>query len=128
MREFASTVLFLLAVFGLANAIATLKIGRWIFGEGYCDKEGCKAEGHPKEKRRFLGRIPHLGDLFYCAACLAFWIGMAMSYWLMSPASAFCPVKWGATAIDGLAACGATWLLYLKAERLAADPTKKLDL
>lgn len=128
MREIASTVLFLMAVFGLSNAIAALKIGRWFFGIGYCDKKDCKDPKHPKELRRFLGRIPHVGDLFYCAACLSFWIGMACSKWIMSPSAPFCATWWGAMLVDGMAACGMSWMLYLLAERLASDPTKALDL
>lgn len=113
-------VIFILAVFGLSTAIAVLKIGRMLFGQGYCSKEGCSAPGHPKELRRFLGRLPVIGDLFYCPSCLAAWIGMGISRIAVSPSSVAAPMPWwAAMVLDGLAACGAVWLLHLLAERLS---------
>lgn len=112
-------VIFLGATYGLANAIAVLKIGQMIFGIGYCPEEGCKDPGHPKELRRFLGRIPYAGDLFYCPPCLAFWIGMLISVLVVSPSRIVIRVPWHGTIMDGLLASGAIWLLHLIAERLS---------
>ncbi len=111
--------LFLMSVHALATAIAVLKIGRFIFGKGHCDQKECLALGHPKEHRRFLGRIPYVGDLFYCTPCLAFWIGMAASAYVVSPARRVCPFWWQAMIMDGLAACAVSWILFLVAARLA---------
>lgn len=110
--------LFFLSVYGLANAF-TLKIGQFVFGKSRCSKKDCTAPGHPKETRKFLGRIPYLGDLFYCVACLSCWIGMAESAWFLSPASEICPVRWKAIVIDGLAAAGVSWILLVWTERQA---------
>jgi len=97
-------LVFLLAVYGLANAVAVLKIGRYFLGT--------------YKERRFLGRAPFLGDLLYCPPCLAFWIGVACSAWVLSPAGVYVDVRWKALVLDGLAASGAAYLLHLAAERL----------
>jgi hypothetical protein len=117
--ELLALLIFVFAVYGLANAIAVLKFGQLFFGIGYCTKEGCDAKGHPKELRVGPGRIPWLGDIFYCPPCLAFWIGMVFSLVVLSPTSVLTPVVWKATVMDGLVASGAIWLLHLIAERLA---------
>jgi hypothetical protein len=109
--------IFLMSVHGLATAIAVLKIGRHILGEGYCTKEGCSSPGHPHELRKFIGRIPRIGDLFYCTPCLSFWIGMGFSWKVLSPARAVCPVWWQAMVLDGLMACAVSWLLFLVAKK-----------
>lgn len=111
-------LVFLGAVYGLSNAIAVLKFGQFIFGYAYCRKEGCTNARHPKEFRKFLGRIPYLGDLFYCPPCLAFWFGMAASGFGVSPSSFVTDVAWKATVMDGLLASGVVWILHLIAERL----------
>lgn len=112
---------FLLAVYGLATAIAVLKIGKFIFGDGYCAEDGCPDPRHPTDRRKLLGRIPYLGDLFYCPPCLSFWIGMACSAYVISPSRAVCAVWWQAMVLDGLMACGASWILFVTTERLAKD-------
>lgn len=117
MRSLLSLILFLLAVYGLSNAIAVLKIGRYFLGVGHCTEKECKAPGHPHDKRRFLGRIPYLGDLFYCPPCLGFWIGIAFSVLIFSPASEFTRVQWKSAVTDGLAASGMIWLLHAWAMR-----------
>lgn len=120
-------LLLILSVYGLANAVAVLKIGQFIFGQGHCKFAECRHPRHPYEKRKFLGRIPKLGDLFYCPPCLAFWFGMAFSVWIFSPAwlvwSALGldrAVFWKAVVLDGLVASAVTWLLHALAMRLAA--------
>lgn len=110
--------IFLMSVHGLATAIAVLKLGRHIFGEGYCTEEGCPSTRHPYEHRRFLGRIPKFGDLFYCTPCLSFWIGMGVSWKALSPARLVCPVWWQAMVLDGLMACAVSWLLFLAAKKV----------
>lgn len=121
MRELFSFVLFALAVYGLANAVAVLKIGRFFFGTGYCDEDGCPMPGHPLDKRRFLGRIPYLGDLFYCPPCIAFWIGMLGSWLVMSPAALYVVTSWKAMIVDGLAVSAVAWLLFTWTERNTAS-------
>lgn len=117
MRLCVALVLFLLSVYGLSNAIAVLKIGQFIFGKGHCSDTDCKAPNHPKDKRRFLGRVPYFGDLFYCPPCLAFWIGIAFSILVFSPASEFTGISWKSAITDGLAASGMIWLLHAWAMR-----------
>lgn len=120
MKELALFALYLMAVHGLANAIAFLKVGRWIFGLGYCEEEGCPAQGHPKEHRRFLARIPHFGDLFFCPPCLSFWIGIAFSRFIFSPALLLSgiPILWWKAALaDGLAASAFSFFAHLWAQR-----------
>lgn len=115
-----AAAIFVLAVYGLANAIANLKFGRYFFGKERCEKgEACQVPGHPFETRRFLGRVPFVGDLFYCAPCLAFWFGVMGSLWVLSPAAQLVGVWWKAMILDGLMASGATWLLHVAAEKLA---------
>lgn len=111
--------IFLMSVHGLATAIAVLKIGRFVFGEGYCEKEKCPEARHPYELRKFLGRIPKLGDLFYCTPCLAFWIGMGFSWKILSPARLVCPIWWQAMVIDGLMACAVSWVLFVVTKKTA---------
>jgi hypothetical protein len=130
MREAAAFVLYLLAVHGLANAIAFLKVGRWIFGTGYCEKEECSAPGHPKEGRRFLARIPHLGDLFFCPPCLSFWIGIVFSRLAFSPLLLLVPLSipwWKAAVLDGLAASAFSFFAHIAAQRtiFGATPGEK---
>lgn len=117
MHELIGVGLFVLAVYGLANALAVLKIGQFLFGVGYCDEDGCPETAHPKDKRRFLGRIPYLGDLFYCPPCLAFWIGMFASQVLLSPAAPFIAIWWKSMIVDGLVASAVAWLLYTWTEK-----------
>lgn len=110
--------IFLMSVHGLATALSVLKIGRYIFGQGYCDKVECAAPRHPLEHRKLLGRIPKVGDLFYCTACLSFWIGMAVSWKILSPASLVCSVWWQAMLLDGLMACAVSWILFVVVRKL----------
>lgn len=117
-------VVYVMAIFGLATAIAVLKFGQFFFGIGHCPTKDCKAQGHPKELRRFLGRIPYVGDLFYCPPCLAFWFGVGISLAIVSPSRFVIASVWQAAFMDGLLASGAIWLLHLIAERLG----HKLDL
>lgn len=108
MTTLVGLALFLLAVYGVANAVVVLKT-RKVF-------------------EALFGKIPILRDLIKCPPCVAFWVGMACSLWIFSPASMFCPRWWAAMLVDGFAAVGAIWLLHLKAERLAEGPSQKLDL
>lgn len=141
---------FLLSVYGLANAIAMLKIGCYFFGDPtdeiilengtkiawktladngggdhykVSDFRGREWELKKSDvsrvlRRKGLGRIPYVGDLFYCPACLSFWIGMAASLWIVSPAAQVCPVWWKAMLLDGFMACAASWLFHAVSMRL----------
>ena len=95
----AQTLFFILAIFGAANAVAVLKIGE-VF-RGTC-----------KEPKRF-GRIPYFGKMFFCPACLAFWMGLAMSAWVLSPGSLVCAERWQSILVDGFAGSGAVWLIHV---------------
>lgn len=114
-------LVFLLSVYGLATAIAVLKIGQFFFGKERCSKAECAAPGHPFETRKFLGRIPYVGDLFYCPPCLSFWIGMGISAKVLSPAREVCQVWWQAMFLDGLMACAVSWILFVITEKTAKD-------
>ena len=145
-----TVVIFLLAVYGLANAIAMLKIGVYFFGDpvdevvlsggqkvswtSLMDKgetiEVEDSSGHTFEfrkidvkriqRRKGLGRIPYLGEMFYCPACLSFWIGMATSWWILSPAAQVCVRGWKTTLLDGLMACAVSWLLHVFSMKMTA--------
>lgn len=104
MRETAKLVVFVMAVYGLANAIAVLKFGKYFLGT--------------YSERKFLGKIPFLGDLFYCPPCLSFWIGMGFSWAFLSPSSEWVFVWWKAMLVDGLLASAFAYLFHLTSERL----------
>lgn len=104
MRQLVGFLIFVLATYGLANAIAVLKFGKFFFGTW--------------QERRFLGRIPYLGDLFYCPPCLAFWIGILFSWGGLSPSGDFVTLGWRAMVVDGLVASACAYLLHVAAERL----------
>lgn len=108
MRELSALVLFLLAVYGVANAIVVLKT-RLVF-------------------QAVLGKIWIVKDLIQCPPCVGFWVAVVFSRLILSPGSYFCGTWWAATVVDGFSGLGAVWLLHLRAERLAADPQKALDL
>jgi hypothetical protein len=110
--------IFIFSIYGLANAVAVLKLGQFFFGRSHCTTEGCTAPGHPRETRRGLGRIPYLGDLFYCPPCLAFWFGIGLSRLGLSPSALSLDAWWKAALVDGLLASGVVWLLHVTAERL----------
>jgi len=100
--------IFLLAVYGLANAVAVLKIGRYFIGT--------------HKARKGLGRIPYFGDMLYCPPCQAFWYGMAFSKYALSPSREYVVAQgqplWTSVIMDGLAACAVAYLLHVLAERL----------
>ncbi len=142
-------IYFALAVYGVANAIAVLKIGIYFFGEPVDEiilKTGEKLPGrivsdqavsfeiegpygekttvpkteiHKIQKRKGLGRIPYLGDLFYCPACLSFWIGMGISAWVFSPSTELVPFRPHAIILDGLVASSISWILHVLTMKLA---------
>jgi uncharacterized protein YbdZ (MbtH family) len=106
VRDLFALLVFVTAVYGLANAIAVLKFGRFLFGTW--------------KERKGLGRIPYAGDLFYCPPCLAFWIGMAASKWFVSPAGAVVPAGWKAMIADGLVASAFAYLAHVWAEKTSS--------
>lgn len=116
--------LFALAVFGLASAVTVLKIGRYFFGTSHCEEKECQNSKHPYETRKFLGRIPYFGDLFYCPPCLGFWLGMGTSVWILSPSQELIEVWWKAMLLDGCVAVGIVWILHVAVMRMAAMEKK----
>ena len=104
-------VVMVLAVYGLANAIAVLKAGypiRTLF-------ETLETKARNKWVKGFWGfwRV-----LFKCAPCLSFWLGMAGSAWVLSITKELIPDWRMAMVVDGLIVCGTSWLIHLTAERL----------
>src|SRR5438445_13655667 len=101
MDKLVALIVFLLAVYGVANAVCVLKT-RLVF-------------------QAIFGKVPVLKDLIKCPPCVAFWTGLALSHWFFSPASSFCGTWWKPMILDGFISLGAVWLLHLRAERIAAD-------
>ena len=101
-----SVAIFVLAVYGLASALTVLKFGRYFFGT------------YEADKRKFLGKIPFFGDIFYCPPCISFYIGMAVSVFFLSPSRTMVPVWWKAMILDGLMAVAFSYLAHAAAERL----------
>lgn len=93
-----SLVVFIFAVYGLSNALTVLKT-RVIL-------------------QSTLGRVPIVGKMAYCPACVAFWLGLAASVWVLSPASLAGAQGWTARLLDACMACGVTYILHVLAERL----------
>lgn len=104
-------LLFVLATYGLANAVAVLKIGRYFIGT--------------YKFRKGLGRIPYFGDMLYCPPCQAFWYGMACSKWALSPSREYIVAQgqpaWTSVLLDGLVACAVSYLLHVLAEWLGHE-------
>lgn len=90
-------IVFLLAVYGLANAIAVLKAGVPI--------------------KAALAGIPILGSLVRCPPCISFWAGMACSLWVLSPAAKVVDTAWKAALLDGLVACAFSYFAHVVMER-----------
>ncbi|HXX92245.1 MAG TPA: hypothetical protein VEN81_01345 [Planctomycetota bacterium] len=97
-------ILFLLAIYGLASALTVLKFGQYFFGT--------------YKERKFLGRVPFFGDIFYCPPCISFYLGMAASVFILSPSRDLVPVWWKAMLLDGLAAVAFSYLAHAAAEKL----------
>jgi hypothetical protein len=95
---FFALVVFLLATYGLANAISVLKFGLPI-------RKVCKP-------------VPVLGALICCPACIAFWLGLGGSVGALSPSAAVIDIWWKAMVVDGLMASGFTWVVHVLAEKL----------
>jgi hypothetical protein len=112
MRDLVSLAVFLLATYGLANAIAVLKAGKPI--RNLLERLAQPPWEWPFRKAPW--RFLHA--LFRCPPCLAFWIGVAFSVWLLSPASAFCAERWKAVVLDGLAASAFSYLTHVTMEKM----------
>jgi len=118
-------IFFLLAVYGLANSIAVLKAGKMVRNplEALADFWAGSLWGLPW---RFLVA------LVKCPPCLSFWIGMAASWQGFSPSRDVILARggqeWMAIAMDGLAACGASWILHVAAMRMCIGIEKILDV
>lgn len=116
-------VVFLLSVYGLATSVAILKAGRLVL--------------HPLEALSELWKgsvwgMPwrFLSALVRCPPCLSFWIGVAGSRWVLSPSRHLVAGGnvWTAAVVDGLAACGSTWLLHVAAMRMCVGIEKLLEI
>ena len=91
--------LFLLAVYGgtvIVSVLKTRKIFEFVFG-----------------------RIPVLGALIRCPICVSFWIGIALSLWVISPSIPVVHERWQAVLLDGLAGLGFTFILHVTMDRLS---------
>lgn len=122
MQELA---LFLLAVYGLATSIAVLKAGKLVRTPLEALSEIWKGS-----LLGFPGRL--LSALVHCPPCLSFWIGAATSWWVLSPSREIIVAQGGpemsAVIIDGLAACGASWILHVAAMRMCVGIEKILEI
>lgn len=108
-------LLFLLAVYGLANAVAILKVGKPLrliasrIGPFYLHQ----TSPNLAEARRSIWQ-----DLVECPACLSFWIGIAASLYAFSPASSVVHDRAVAATFDGLAASGSSWIIHVVLEKI----------
>src|SRR4029077_14465593 len=120
-----SLVIFVLAVYGLASALTVLKFGRYFFGVGYCGGKDCldakcakdDAQKGSKAHRKFLGRLPFFGDVFYCPPCISFYIGMGVSVFMLSPSRTLVPIWCKAMFLDGLVAVAFSYLAHVTVEK-----------
>lgn len=113
MEKFYALTVFVLAVWGLANAVTVLDAGKPI--------------------RRFLRDVPVLGKMFQCPACLGFWIGMAASWSVFSPSLScvskeFPDPRVAAMVADGLVCSGVNWILHVLCERLEFVPSGSVSV
>lgn len=112
---------FVLASYGLANAIAVLKLGQPLrslarkIPPSYVRIKKAK-DGTQEEEPRSLWL-----DLVGCPPCIGFWIGLALSWYAFSPASVFVHRHLLASVVDGLVASAACYLLHGLAERIFPD-------
>lgn len=90
-------IVFIFAIYGMANAVAVLKFGTPI--------------------RKAFGNIPVIRDLVKCPPCMAFWLGMLVSAFVLSPAAQIVTPGWRSILLDGLSASGLIWLIHVAAER-----------
>ena len=117
MRQLGGLLLFLLSAWGLANAIAVLKVGLPIrklatmIGPFYI-KDGL---GAAFEKRSIWM------DLLGCPPCLAFWIGLAQSFLAYSPAGWYTDMRVAAVFMDGCACSGVAWGFHVVLESMMPD-------
>lgn len=102
--ECMTILLFLLACYGLALALTQLHVGI---------------------PYRWAGEKIGLKILVHCPACTAFWIGLALSYLWCSPALSISgATDWhrhAAHAVDGLAACGFSWIVHVVLVKLGQN-------
>jgi hypothetical protein len=118
--------LFVLSVYGLATSIAVLKAGKLI-------RSPLEALSEISWSGSFW-RLPgqFLFALAKCPPCLSFWIGLAASWWVLSPARAIVAARggpeWVAAIVDGLAACGASWILHVATMRMCMGIEKELEI
>lgn len=117
MEQASRLALFLLSVYGLANAIAVLKAGKPVrflaalVPPRYPGRDHC---GTP------CARTPLL-DLVSCPACLGFWIGGLLSYTVFSPTAFMLGVTGLRGAlVDGFAALAFCWIVHVILCRLGA--------
>lgn len=97
----SAALLFLLGVYGVSNAVAMLKVGapvRWLFR-----------------------RVPGVRDVVECPVCLSFWLGLAASVWVASPAGGLGLPGWRAPLLDAAAACGFSYVAHTTMEWLCKD-------
>jgi len=94
-------LVFILAVYGLAAAITTLRIGEVL-------RDWLASKLWPKRLADEAGYFLH------CPACVGFWIGMAFSYWLYGgPVSLITGGLLPEVILDGLVACAGCWIIHV---------------
>lgn len=94
-----SAVWFILACYGMANALAVLHFGA--------------------QFRSIMSRLSSwTGAMAQCPSCLSFWIGMGISVVAISPSSQFIRSSAVSAFIDGLVASAASWIIHIVTERI----------
>lgn len=104
-------VVVALAVYGVANAIAVLKAG-------YPLRKFLETMEIQSKNKGLKGFWAFWRTLFKCPPCLSFWIGMAMSVWVLSITRSLIAEWWMAMIVDAFITCATSWLIHLAAERL----------
>lgn len=104
-------VVVALAVYGISNAIAVLKAG-------YPLRKFLETMEIQAKNKIAKGFWAFWRTLFKCPPCLSFWIGMAMSVWVISITKGMVAEWWMVMILDGFILCATSWLLHVAAERL----------
>ncbi len=93
-------LVFILAVYGAAAAITTLRVGeplRWLASKLW-----------PK---RLAEEATYF---FHCPACVGFWLGLVCTYWIYGgPVSIITGGLLPEVILDGLVACAGCWIIHV---------------
>lgn len=108
--------LFFAAVYGAAASLAVLGFGAWFRSAGVWLDRGLF-------KTRWVVAIPEeqrggpIRTFVHCPACLSFWIGLAMTFWLL-PFAGWSAGDAAERVVHALAATGVTWVVHVVLTKL----------